>query len=98
MTMKKLLTFSLLILFSINCHHARVRLEGEAGAKKGQVKTFEYHYWLGEIYPRKIEFDGTKICPSGIYEIDEFYTFKDSALTQATLGIYIPRTLQITCN
>ena len=66
--------------------------------KKGQVKTFEYHYWLGGMFPRKIEFDGTKICPSGIYEIDEFYTFKDSALTQATLGIYIPRTLQITCN
>lgn len=64
--MKRFLILGLLLLVSINCHHARVRLDGETGAKKGQVKTFAYHYWVGGMFPRKIEFDGTKICPSGI--------------------------------
>lgn len=96
--MKKILLLGLVLLFALNCHHARVRLDGEAGAKKGQVRTFGYHYWLGGLFPRQIEFDGTKICPSGIYEIDEYYTLKNAAFTQLTFGIYNPRTIQFTCN
>ncbi len=96
--MKHLLLLTVLILFSIGCHHARVKLDSENGATRGEVKTLHHKFWLGGILPRKIEVDATQICPSGVYEIDEYYRWQDAVLTQVTFGIYVPRTLKITCN
>ena len=96
--MKHLLILTLLLSFSMNCHHARVRLDNESGGTKGEVKTLQHKFWLGGFFPRKVEVDATQICPSGVYEIDQFYTWKVAVLTQLTLGIYVPRTLKITCN
>jgi hypothetical protein len=69
--MKHLLILTLLLLFSMNCHHARVRLDNESGGTKGEVKTLQHKFWLGGFFPRKVEVDATQICPSGVYEIDQ---------------------------
>jgi hypothetical protein len=96
--MRHLTLITLFILLSIGCHHSRVRLDNGSNQSKGEVKTLNKNFWLGGMFPRKVEVDATKLCPSGVYEIDEFYTFKDAALTQLTAGIWVPRTLKITCN
>ena len=61
--MKQLLILTMLLLFSMNCHHARVRLDNESGGTKGEVKTLQHKFWLGGFFPRKVEVDATQICP-----------------------------------
>ncbi|HMV46097.1 MAG TPA: hypothetical protein PK079_22185 [Leptospiraceae bacterium] len=95
--MKKIIL--ILFLFSlVACHHNRVKLEKEGGGTKGEVKMLYHKYWVGGMFPRKIEIDGTQLCPSGIAEIDQYYRWQDAVLTQLTFGIYVPRTMKITCN
>jgi len=96
--MKHLALLTLLILLSIGCHHARVRLDKETPKTKGEVKMIHKRFWLGGMFPRKVEIDATKLCSSGVYEVDEYYRWQDAVWTQVTLGIYVPRTIKITCN
>ncbi|MBP9889449.1 MAG: hypothetical protein KBF93_24345, partial [Leptospiraceae bacterium] len=96
--MKHLAFLTLLILLSVGCHHARVRLDKETPKTKGEVKMIHKRFWLGGMFPRKTEIDATKLCSSGVYEVDEYYRWQDAVWTQVTLGIYVPRTIKITCN
>ncbi len=98
--MKQLILLSTLFLFLMNCHHNRVKLDSEngSGSTAGEVKILYHKFWLGGFLPRKVEVDATKICPSGVYEIDEYYRWQDAVFTQLTFGIYVPKTLKITCN
>ena len=96
--MKHITLITFLILFSIGCHHNRVRLDNENGGTRGEVKTLHHRFWVGGFFPRKVEVDATTLCPSGVYEIDEYFRWQDAVLTQLTFGIYVPKTLKITCN
>lgn len=95
--MKQILFTILFLTFFIACHHNRVKLEKEGGGSAGEVKMLYHRFWLGGMFPRKIEIDGAQICPTGISEIDQYYRWQDAVITQLTLNIYVPRTLKITC-
>lgn len=110
-----------IILFLLNCQHARLRVspplpkscqsENQKQCEKDKIefqeklksseKSFkEIHqvYYLGGLFPRKYEIQESKYCPdSGIYEILQYYTFKDALFEQLTVFIYSPRTVRITC-
>lgn len=78
------------------CEIEKIPLESKNPIKK----TFEINqkYYFGGLFPRKYELNESSYCKdSGIYEILQYYTFKDALLEQLTAFIYSPRTVRITC-
>lgn len=96
-----LIFLTILSFFMIDCHHNRVRLDNSptpVDTTGKETKVLNHKFWVGGFFPRKKVVDATDMCPAGIYEIHEYYTWKDAVWGQATLGIYVPRTMKITCN
>lgn len=98
----RLLLGSLVLLLALNCQHARLRFDGCADCKGGTdpSKTQELHhkfYVWGLV--GKQELYARDLCPgSGISEIYQYTSAVDGILENLTLGMYMPRTLRITCN
>ncbi len=83
---------------SKSCEKDKILLENKI--KNSERKTYEVNqkYYLGGLFPRKYELNESTFCPeSGIYEILQYYTFKDALYEQLTGFIYSPRTVRITC-
>lgn len=81
------------------CEKDKSNLENKF--KNSERKIYEVHqkYFLGGLLPRKYELNESTYCPeSGIYEILQYYTFKDALLEQLTAFIYSPRTVRISCH
>jgi hypothetical protein len=80
------------------CEKDKLLLESKINSL--DKKTFEVHqtYYLGGLIPRRYEMNESTYCPhTGIYEILQYYTFKDALFEQLTAFIYSPRTVKITC-
>ncbi|TGK32702.1 hypothetical protein EHQ12_12225 [Leptospira gomenensis] len=90
-----------------NCQHARVELAPTVKTKKtkegsetqGKTITFKQDYYLMGLFPRKIQYDESSLCPSrGIKEIHQYSTLWNGVCEQLTLGIYSPRSIEISCH
>lgn len=69
----------------------------EKGEKTREVKRITHWFYFWGFFPRKISVDLTRSCPNGVYEVYQYATVTDGAISEITLGIVSPRTLQITC-
>ena len=58
----------------------------------------EQEYYLMGLYPDEKVYKAEDFCPGkAIYEVYQYSTFMDGLYEQLTLGIYSPRTLEVTC-
>ncbi|ANH01018.1 hypothetical protein CLV95_11268 [Leptospira borgpetersenii serovar Javanica] len=71
----------------------RARLN--ARPSKMHVVSQSFYFW--GMVPRVRRIDATIYCPKGVKEARQYTTFLDSIYEQLTLGIYSPRTLNLTC-
>ncbi len=71
---------------------ARRRAESQ-----GSVHEIKHTFYVWGFTPSKIEVDTTSLCPLGVKEIHEYATWMDGLLSEITAGIYMPRTVKITC-
>ena len=76
---------------------ARIKFNIERNEAARVTKTFRHKFYFWGLMPKKHEYNGKEICPNGVREIHEFSTWKDGLLAEVTLGIYMPRTMEITC-
>lgn len=106
--MRKSVLLSIFMIINLwNCQHARVELAPtvkakktkEVGETKGRTVTFKQNYFLMGLLPRKIEYDESSLCPArGIKEIHQYSTLWNGVCEQLTLGIYSPRSIEISCH
>jgi|JI9StandDraft_2_1071091.scaffolds.fasta_scaffold37086_2 hypothetical protein len=81
------------------CEKDKLNLENKLKNSERKIHEVHQKYYLGGLFPRKYELNESSFCPdSGIYEILQYYTFKDALLEQLTAFIYSPRTVRITCH
>ncbi|SOR61455.1 conserved exported hypothetical protein [Leptospira interrogans serovar Manilae] len=71
----------------------RARLNAQP--PKVHVVSQSFYFW--GMIPKKHHVNVSDYCTNGIKEIRQYSTFLDSIYEQLTLGIYTPRTLNLTC-
>jgi hypothetical protein len=69
----------------------------ERASAKPPEHIIQQKYFLFGFYPKKIVIDAKQYCPGQIQEIHQYNTLVDGILEQGTFGIYMPRTMKITC-
>jgi hypothetical protein len=87
----------LLVVFSIlgGCQ-LRIQYPSELPSEEVIVEELDYWYWGTEGDP---SFEIYDRCPQGrVYETRMEASFTQGLVSVATLGIYTPRTLTITCS
>lgn len=68
----------------------------EEGKLKTVTKNVNYYLW--GILPGQVEVDASGECANGIHEIHAYDGVMDVIWVSITVGIYMPRTVEITCN
>ncbi|TGK15410.1 Bor/Iss family lipoprotein [Leptospira stimsonii] len=100
------INYIIMIFFCVSitfCQHARVEVSPIAEQKKKTESKKErillkQNYYLMGLFPRKIEYEESSLCPErGIKEIHQYSSFMNVLFEQMTLGIYSPRSLEIYC-
>ena len=83
----------------ISCESAKARQKTtlEQNSSKRETKVFTHKYMFWGLKPKNITYNGADICQQGIYKIHEYSTWKDGLFAEITLGILMPRTLEIIC-
>jgi hypothetical protein len=66
-------------------------------APNREKKIIKQNFYLWGGYPRRVSVDVKEHCTNGVYEIYQYVPFMDGLLSEITLGIYSPRTLELTC-
>ncbi|MCH1912669.1 Bor family protein [Leptospira noguchii] len=66
-------------------------------AQPPQVHVISQSFYFWGIIPKKHYVNVNEYCPNKIKEIRQYSTFLDFLYEQLTLGIYTPRTLNLTC-
>jgi len=82
------------------CEDAKAKQEKELVEKASlppKEHILQQKFFLFGFYPKKVVVDARLYCPGEIMEIYQYSTFVDLILEQATFGIYMPRTMKITC-
>lgn len=82
------------------CDEAKAKQEKELAEKSAQAPVehiIKQKFFLFGFYPKKVVIDAKKYCPGEIMEIYQYNTFLDLVIEQGTIGIYMPRTMKITC-
>lgn len=82
------------------CQHARAAAPPSAAvdaADTPRVVQLHHAYYLFGLLPRNIELVAEDLCPAGIRGLDQYTSFTDGLFEQLTLGIYSPRTVEVTC-
>ena len=75
------------------CMHAEFR----TGNNPGRTERLNNPFFLWGLVGDNV-FDVRQYCPNGVAYVDNFSSFGDYFLFAITLGIYAPRTLELTCN
>lgn len=91
-----------LMLLLISCQHARLRFDGCKDCKgspdPSKTKTLHHKFYVWGLVG-KAEVHAQEVCPdSGINEVYQYTSAMDGILENLTIGMYMPRTLKITCN
>lgn len=56
------------------------------------------HFFIGGLYPFEMSYTQKELCPSGkIYDVYQYFSLMDGLYENLSVGLYSPRTLQITC-
>ncbi|MCB1157111.1 MAG: hypothetical protein H7A25_15920 [Leptospiraceae bacterium] len=86
------------------CEAAKKKLDEEIAAqaaekeKNPEVKTYIQKFYVWGYYPKAIKVDITNDCAGrGIQEVYQFATWQQEVIGQLALGMYMPRTLRVTC-
>ncbi|TQE73268.1 Bor/Iss family lipoprotein [Leptospira noguchii] len=66
-------------------------------AQPPQVHVISQSFYFWGMIPNKHYVNVNEYCPNKIKEIRQYSTFLDFLYEQLTLGIYTPRTLNLTC-
>ncbi|EMM98397.1 hypothetical protein LEP1GSC021_2343 [Leptospira noguchii str. 1993005606] len=66
-------------------------------AQPPQVHVISQSFYFWGMIPKKHYVNVNEYCPNKIKEIRQYSTFLDFLYEQLTLGIYTPRTLNLTC-
>lgn len=80
----------------VECDRATERLrERRKAAAIPHEQNYDFYFW--GLYPSALTLNTNKYCPDGVKEIYSFSTWSDELLANLTIGIYVPRTVRITC-
>lgn len=80
-------------LSGVGCANVTIRSEKPgASAPVKQEPSFMFWGLVGQY-----EVDLAAVCPTGVSSIHQVATFGDMCISGCTLGIYNPRTVEITC-
>jgi hypothetical protein len=72
------------------------QLEEESKPPKEVMLTQDFFLW--GYYPKKIIVNVSEVCENrGAIEVYQYGQIRDEVIGQITLGMYMPRTLKITC-
>ncbi len=88
----KLLAAATACLMAAGCMHSEFVTDSAPG--RSETKNNAFFFW-GLVGANT--FDAAQICPEGVHKIDTYYNFGDGFLYLITVGIYAPRTVEITC-
>lgn len=82
------------------CEDAKVKQQKELEERMARPPIehiTQQKYFLFGFYPKAIQVDARLYCPGQIQEIYQYNTVADAIMEQATLGLYMPRTMKIIC-
>jgi hypothetical protein len=79
------------------CEEEKRLAQNKRSESPGSTHEIKQVFYLWGFTPKKITVDTTSLCPLGVKEIHEHATWLDGLLSEATAGIYMPRTAVITC-
>ncbi len=80
----------------VECERAKERLR-ERRKKAATPADTNYAFYFWGLYPAAVTVKAQEVCPDGVKEIYAYSTWKDELFANLTAGIYVPRTLRITC-
>lgn len=66
-----------------------------AQSREKVIERQTYFYLLGLVGERRLALH--QLCPHGVLDLDERFTWKDVGVTVATLGLLAPKTVRIHC-
>ncbi|HHQ6628422.1 TPA: Bor/Iss family lipoprotein [Serratia fonticola] len=97
MLKKHLLTTILLPFFLVGCASKKVIFDSNEQNNETSIKTEASLYYFFDFIGRDQILYSSKICPYGVYSIENEKTFIDSLIGILTLGIVTPRTITFKC-
>lgn len=100
---------ALILLFTttlnVSCYHSRYKVDScercnyylkESTNGKSYKIHSKFYFW--GLYPSKLEYVMEDLCEnSEVKEIHEYTSFSDGIYENFTLGMYTPRTMDISC-
>lgn len=79
------------------CDAEKASQEKKRAESQGSVHEFKHTFYVWGFIPSRRELDASTLCPLGVKEIHEYASFMDGLLSEITIGLYMPRTVKITC-